>query len=361
MAAKRSRKKGGRRKRRWSPHDADAQHVARRRFLASGEGGAPDVEQLYSDAAPNAIVVSPYGLSAYCEPLGGGEERLSKIAERLTDGKRTVLAPGDRVVVEQLEDQWWVTQLAPRESSLSRPTAGGARERVIAANVDRLVIVTSLAQPPLKPGLIDRYLIVGDVGGVTPLVCVNKMDLGGELPEELAAYQELGVAVLPTSCETGLGIDELRQALHGKVSVLAGQSGVGKSSLINALDPSFDLHTQTVSGATDKGRHTTTSSRLYRLAGAIRIIDTPGLRKLGLWGVTAEDLPLYFPEIRERAAQCRFRDCAHFEEPGCAVRGAAEEEAISPLRYNSYRRIRRSLGEGGDARPRPGANVPPPV
>jgi len=159
----------------------------------------------------------------------------------------------------------------------------------------------------------------------------------------VAQYRELGLPVLNTSCKTGAGIEALRQALKGKLSVLAGHSGVGKSSLLNVMDPGLDIETREITETTEKGRHATSTSRLYELADGIRIIDTPGTRRLGVWGVSSEELAFYFPEMERLAADCRFRNCTHTHEPGCAVRQAVEVGDIARLRYNSYLRIRESL------------------
>ncbi|MEX2016122.1 MAG: ribosome small subunit-dependent GTPase A [Candidatus Hydrogenedentales bacterium] len=274
-----------------------------------------------------------------------GVDHLCRISERVVEEQETLLAPGDEVLVEPFDDQNWVVAVAPRRSRLSRLAIEGSRvtEQVVAANVDVLVIVASAAKPGLKPGLIDRYLISADMGGVEPILCVNKIDLVEEPPAAVADYEALGIPVVLTSCETGRGIDELRGRLQGRLSVFAGQSGVGKSSLLNALDPDLDLATQEVSDANEKGRHTTTNAELFTLKGDIRVIDTPGIRKLGLAKLERNELDLYFPDIAEFAAACRFRDCGHLHEPECAVREALARGQLSPRRYRSYLRIRETL------------------
>jgi ribosome biogenesis GTPase len=169
------------------------------------------------------------------------------------------------------------------------------------------------------------------------------MDLVEEVPEELEAYGGLDLPLILTSCETGKGVDALRRHLEKAVSVFAGQSGVGKSSLINCLQPDLELEVQDVSDFNEKGRHTTTSSRLYHLDGGVDIIDTPGIRQLGLWDITKEEVALYFPDLAALAVSCKFNDCSHIHEPGCAVREALERGELAQLRYDSYRRIRDSL------------------
>ena len=275
----------------------------------------------------------------------GDEEPLCRIDERMMFGRSSVLAPGDEVFVEPEEDALFIRASAPRRTKLSRPAiqGGRVREQIIAANVDVLVIVASVLRPRFKPGLVDRYLVAAGVGGVTPLLCINKLDLVEEEPKEIAVYREVGLQVIATSCLTGDGIEELHDALRGKLSVLAGHSGVGKSSILNAMDASLDIRTREVSDYSEKGKHTTSASRLYNLPGGVRVIDTPGIRELGLWGVSHEELTFFFPEIEALAPQCRFRNCTHTHEPECAVRGAVDAGEITRLRYESYRRIHESL------------------
>ena len=293
---------------------------------------------------PNAVVVSHSGQWAFVK-LDDGAERTCIIDERIIEGESKLLAPGDRVRVEQVEDGWFVRGIAERRTRLSRLAHEQARvtEQIIAANVDLLVIVAAAKRPRFKPGIVDRYLIGAEVGGVEPLLCVNKMDLVEKEPDQVALYRELGLQVFPTSCETGEGIAELKEALVGACSVLAGHSGTGKSSLLNAMAPELDIEVSEVSKATEKGRHTTTAARLYGLPGDVRIIDTPGTRKLGIWGVSHEELAFYFPEMERLTPECRFNDCSHTHEPDCAVRVAVEAGDIPRLRYESYLRIRESL------------------
>lgn len=268
------------------------------------------------------------------------------IDERLKEGESTLLAAGDRVLVEFEEEDAIVRGICPRRTRLSRPepTTGDRQfEQVFAANVDVLLIVAAAARPPFRAGLVDRFLIAAELGGVTPILCLNKTDLADEEPPELAAYRELGIQVFKTSCLTGDGIQALRAALSGKTCVVCGHSGVGKSSMLNALHSSLDLHTQAISDATDRGRHTTSSATLYHFADNTRIIDTPGIRSLGLWGVSPAELAWFFPEIAEASQGCKFRNCTHTHEPHCAVLDAVAAATISHYRYDSYLRIRASL------------------
>jgi len=315
----------------------------RRAQPAVSEAAARDLNPLPRDFTPNAVVVNH--AKRWAVVTMDREEKLCIIDERLQEGETTLLAPGDEVLVESEADETIVRGVAPRRTRLSRPAGEHARtkEQVFAANVDILVVVAAAADPPFKAGLVDRFLIAAEIGGVTPLLCLNKVDLVDEEPEEIALYRELGLKTLRTSCATGEGIDALRDALRGKVAVLSGHSGVGKSSLLNALDPDLDLDTQSVSERSNRGRHTTTAARLFPLEGGIRIIDTPGIRSLGLWEVSASEVAYFFPEIAAVSPECRYRNCTHTHEPQCAVHAAAARGDIPQARYASYLRIHASL------------------
>ncbi len=292
---------------------------------------------------PNAVVIAHAKKWAFVQM--DDEEVLCTVDERLREQDATLLAPGDRVLVEYEGEDPVVRGVSPRRTKLSRPGIEDARlaEQVFAANIDVLVVVASAQRPPFRPGLVDRYLIAAEVGGVEPLLCVNKMDLVEAPPEALDIYRDLGLDIVETSCETGEGIDALRQALRGKTAVLSGHSGVGKSSLLNAMDSGLRILTQEVSQGTQRGKHTTTGARLYMLRDGIRIIDTPGIRSLGLWEISPEGVAFYFPEIGGMAGQCHFRNCTHVHEPGCAVKVGVENGTVPAARYASYLRIRASL------------------
>lgn len=330
------------RNRRWDATDWDT--VSREGRSKRPRGGPSVVgspDGYFTDCEPNSVVVSPYGMLAFV--LHGVKECLCRVHESLMSGKSSILAPGDMVRVELDGQGPIVSAVRPRTSKLSRPAVGAHREQVFASNIDLAVIVASVARPTFNPGLIDRYLVAAQAGGVAPIVCINKLDLTGTEPAAVAMYRELDGPVITTSCVDNTGIAELRELLRGKTGVLTGHSGVGKSSLVNALDPHMVIHTQEISDRTNKGRHTTSASRLYELAGGIRIIDTPGVRQMGLWGVSPAELNYYFQEIARVSQHCRFRDCTHTHEPKCAVRAAAGTGEIPRARYASYLRVRASL------------------
>jgi len=304
----------------------------------------PDVDSpLPKDFTPNGRVVSH--TKKYAFVLVEETLHLCLVDERITSPDATLLAPGDEVLVSFEADEAVVRGIVPRRTRLSRPASaqGKAKEQIIAANADLLVVVAAADSPPFRPGLVDRFLIAGEIGGVKPLLCINKMDLVESEPPELEAYRKLGIPVVCTSCETGEGIQALGEALAGQLSVVAGHSGVGKSSLLHALDPELRVITQPVSESTNRGRHTTTNARLYRLHGGTDIIDTPGIRALGLWQVAPEELTGFFPDLAEVAAHCKFRDCTHIHEPDCGVLAAVASGTVQPERYASYLRIRASL------------------
>lgn len=341
MKGKRKKEKSPRQRDWHDSHETAFSHDRSKHRKA--EAAAPTIKVPPREAHPNAVVISHSGQWAFV--LSDNQEYLCLIDQSVDWGESSLLAPGDEVEVDFTTDQPVVRAVGPRRTKLSRLAHihRNFTEHVLAANIDTMVIVAAAAKPRFKPGLVDRYMVAAGRGGVNAVLVLNKMDLLDEEPEQIAPYRELGLQVISTSCVTGIGIDELRESLHGKFSVLTGHSGVGKSSLLNALDPSLEIHTQEVSSSTEKGKHTTSASRLYVLHDDIRIVDTPGIRNLGLWNVTPQELAFYFPEMEELAMQCRFRDCSHVHEPDCAVRVALEEGQISRLRYESYLRIRESL------------------
>lgn len=347
------KKRSNVRERQWeNAPEADYSHdlVRHRRALSKLPEHSLYRSPLPQNFVPNATVVSHSRKWAFVKIDGNdadrGETRLCLIDERIEEKETTLLAPGDRVFIEQDDEGNDVVRgIGERGTTLFRyaPRRRGVEKHLIAANVDTLLIVAATVNPPFRPGLIDRFLVTAQLGGVTPLLCLNKIDLVNELPEQLGIYRDLGIPVCTTSCVTGQGLEALRGLLQHKTSVFAGHSGVGKSSLLNALDPQLRVFTREVSEATQRGKHATTASTLYMLSGDITVIDTPGIRTLGLWNVEPEELVLYFPDIAEYSLQCRFRNCTHIHEPGCAVLAAVDQGSLPSVRYASYKRIRETL------------------
>lgn len=262
------------------------------------------------------------------------------------------LAVGDRVTLQILEDETGlVTAIAPRENQLSRRAAGhrARSEHVIVANVDRAWCVQSTFKPKLNSGFVDRLLVAAEASHIPAGLLINKADLLVGKPRAQDAlgywaelYESLGYPVLFTSAETGEGVEAFRDALADNVSVVSGPSGVGKSSLLNAVEPDLGLRVNEVSEKTNKGKHTTTFATLFEVAGGW-VADTPGIREFGIWGMAPEELGGYFVEFRPYLDDCRFPNCTHDHEPGCAVQEAVDEEAITPERYGSYLNILESV------------------
>jgi len=240
-----------------------------------------------------------------------------------------------------------VEAVQPRRSVLARPDPFYTHLRqVIVANVDQVLIVASWREPAFWPELVDRYLIAAARNGLVPIICVNKVDLAKDPAEPKAvlhAYCEAGYTVLLTSAQNRLGVDGLRRLLQGRTTALAGLSGVGKSSLLSAVEPGLHLRVGEVSDRRHEGRHTTTQSSLHRLAGGGFVVDTPGIREFGLSGLRRGDLASCYPEIASLSSECQFEDCRHTREPGCAVRHAIRQGRVSMMRYDSYRKILASL------------------
>lgn len=262
---------------------------------------------------------------------------------------RTQLAVGDRVQIEEGRGGWEVLELDERVRSLWRPAERG--RRIMASHVDRVVIVCAV-QPGPRPGLIDRFLVAADAEDIEIAIVVNKTDLEGveESREILAPYVALGVEILETSSQAGHGLERVAELTHTGMSVFAGHSGVGKSSLLNVLFPGIELKTADVNVQTGKGRHTTSVTTCHTAGepwptGAM-VVDTPGVRSFGLYGFELTQIAHGFREFREIAIDCKFRDCLHETEPGCRVRDAVESQELHRERYESYLGIVDSVRRG---------------
>lgn len=264
------------------------------------------------------------------------------------------VAVGDRVSVERDGSAAAVVGVEPRRSELLRTDPSHPRRgQVIVANLDTVLVVASVRQPDLVPALVDRFLVAARARGLRAAVDFHKVDLdpARSYAAVAAAYRALDYPVVETSVVTGEGLRELRELLAGRTTTLLGHSGVGKSSLANALDPSLRLRVGEVNPETGKGTHTTTTVSLLRLPWGGYLVDTPGIREFGLWGLRPVDLGRHFPEIAAHADACRFRDCLHAKEPACAVKEALDRGVIAPWRYESYARLLEELREQGRERP----------
>jgi len=274
-------------------------------------------------------------------------ELVARLRGRLKQGRKTgdLIAVGDWVKVSIQDDGTaMIEEIEERASKLHRlaPTPRGEFEQIIIANLDQAVLTFACIDPEPRLRMLDRFLIICEEQGVPAVIVANKVDLVGmsEARRLFGHYTQLGYQLLYASAETGRGVRKLRKLLHGKISVLAGPSGVGKSSLLNAVQPNLGLEVKAVSEATGKGRHTTVVREMFRLEEGGYVADTPGLKALALWDIEPEELDGYFPEIAERVADCQFSSCTHVDEPGCAVVEAVKKGKIHPERYESYLRIR---------------------
>jgi ribosome biogenesis GTPase len=253
-----------------------------------------------------------------------------------TDG-RNIVATGDRVWIRpEAGDEGVIERVEPRHGLLMRASKG--REHVLVSNVDQVVFVMSLVEPALKPHLIDRYLASAEQGGIAPVLCLNKADLvdPADYQPLVGFYSQLGVPTYLTSAVTGLGIGRLRGRLHGRQSVFSGQSGVGKSSLLNAVQPELGLRVREVSEVNQKGKHTTTTAELIKLDFGGWVVDTPGIRQFALWDIIPEEVEGFFPEFRPFVPLCAYPDCTHTHEDRCAVKDAVVRRRLSERRYTSY-------------------------
>ena len=269
--------------------------------------------------------------------------RLKQGSVKLAVGDEVELEPGDR------GDSFVIGEIHPRRSKLARRTPGGGHgERIVAANVDQVVVVFALVKPTPHPRMLDRFLVIAEANDLAARIVVNKVDLASE-SEANAMFSDhvrAGYPVHLTSAKAGgRGLESLHEALKGRTSVLTGPSGVGKSSLMNALYPGLQLRVGEISESVNKGRHTTVGAWLYPLPDGGFVADTPGLREIGMWGLDPAHLDSCFPEFRPLTPQCRFADCTHTVEPECAVLEAIAAGDVSAGRHESYVKLRDELQE----------------
>lgn len=273
--------------------------------------------------------------------------QLTDHLRKLETGYTNPLTVGDQAhVIIGKSDQHFVDAVMPRRNWIARPAPGKPHlQQLLAANVDQLLIVAAWRNPSIWHELIDRYIITAERNAIKPIIVVNKIDLADEIAAiyaDLAHYQAVGYTVILTSAEQGIGLEQVSDHLRGKITAVAGLSGVGKSSLLSAVLPGFNLRTGAVSDDTGQGTHTTTHSQMLPFAGGY-VIDTPGIREFGLVGLQPEELIAYYPDLLRASLGCKFSDCTHTHEPACGVQAALADGTISPIRYHSYTTIRESL------------------
>ena len=303
---------------------------------------------------PEGIFVSSENNEWICQLKGSLKQEKNKV--------KNLVAVGDFVLFEPKDNRTGsICHILQRSSILSRAdNLSRRKEQLIAVNIDQVIITCSVVMPAIKPHLVDRYIIAAEKGNMTPIIVINKIDLLKEPSPEvdpvtfevethmytefIKAYDKLGIKTISISARTNEGLEELKGVMQGKTSVFSGQSGVGKSSLINAVTGSC-LKTGLVVSKTNKGSHTTSSTHLVPLEGGGFCVDTPGIKSFGLWNIPPEELQQYYPEFVEFAIHCKFPNCAHLNEPICAVKQAVEENQISELRFASYCALMTSLSE----------------
>lgn len=340
--------------------DAAADHAASERISGKGDltrkrtvmttdpaddriGGLP-VEPTAGEVW-RGRVLNVHGLESLVQTDDGRVVRctLRRLLRTVATDQRHPLAAGDWVRVRGLGDEGTIQSIEPRTTSLSRDSRG--RRHVIVANVDQVIVVGSAALPDLKPGLIDRLLVAAEAAGIRPLVCLNKVDLvdPATLVPLAGVYARMGYPVVLCSAVTGMGVARLQAELRGRVTAVVGQSGVGKSSLLNALDPDLRLRVAEVSRDNEKGRHTTTTARIIPHRHGGWFVDTPGVRQFQPWQLVPAEVPSAFRDLRPLANLCRYPDCTHDHEAGCAVKDAIADGLLDVRRWESCRQL--AVGE----------------
>lgn len=302
-------------------------------------------------AAPGEALVAriDFGGLTLVGPDGAAFEAIARGA--LMGPKKSLgntVVVGDRVTLAWEGGRAIVESVAPRRNAFSRRAAGErAEEQVVAANLDQVVVVAALADPPFRPGFVDRVLSQAEHFGIPARLVLNKVDLGeaGEAESILKDYAHAGYPGHALNARSGEGLESVRHAVQARRSLLVGHSGVGKSTLLNALAPGAGQLAGDVNEKTGRGKHTTTAAVMIRPEPDFEIIDTPGVRSFALWGIGARDLEQSYIEFRRHLGECRFGDCSHVEEPGCALRAAVESGAIARRRFESFLKLRDELAQ----------------
>ena len=305
------------------------------------EDAAADDEALLTETIEGRVIEVSSGLCRVATTNGALLCTIRQGLRTTETGFTNVVAVGDQVRVLELDDENGVVeQVLPRRTVLARPDVFYNHLRqILVANADQLLIVAAWREPSIWFELIDRYLIAAERTQLPAVLCINKVDLAEDRDECLASlqpYLDLGIHVILTSAATGEGMAELRALLLSRISVLAGLSGVGKSTLLSAVEPGLNLRVSHVSDRKHEGRHTTTQSSWHNLTAGGAVVDTPGIRDFGLAGLYKQELAAFFPEIAAKATDCRFRNCTHINEVGCAVNKAVRRGEIAESRYHSY-------------------------
>jgi ribosome biogenesis GTPase len=294
-------------------------------------------------------VVSVHGLTSVVRCEDGTEFRCTVrgVLKSLVTDLQHVVVAGDYVTIQvggagHEESQAVIVRVDPRRNQISRTSR--KRQQILVSNIDLVCVVASAAEPLLKPNLVDRYLVSAEKAGILPVIVINKIDLvhPADLQPVIGVWAQMGYPIVLTSTETGVGLERLKKIIRGRDSVVTGQSGVGKSSILNAIEPGLQLRVGKVSTENQKGRHTTTSATLIPLDGGGHLIDTPGIRQFQLWDVIPEEVVGYFRDVRSFINGCRFPDCTHTHEEDCAVKWAVADGKLDVRRYESYCQIRES-------------------
>lgn len=296
-----------------------------------------------SEATYNGLIIKAQ--SGFFTVETGQGPVVCQLRGKLKQGRATgdIAAIGDRVrITVSTDGSGAIEEVEQRKQAIVRldPRPQGEYQQVLLANADQAVFVFACAQPNPRLRMLDRFLVIAEKQNIPAVIVANKTDLVKNAKGIFGLYEPLGYRVIYTSTTTGTGIDELHTMLKSKISALAGPSGVGKSSLLNEIQPGLGLAVNEISMAMDKGKHTTVTRQMFPLVGGGYVADTPGWKSLALWDTQPEEIEAYFPELRELVQNCQFSDCTHTHEPNCAVLAAVKEGRVHPERFESFLRLR---------------------